>query len=210
MSRYTTQLRYICESLAGYEHSIGLGKIDDVLEKSVDKIFDFRYNYYDESKKRDFEKMILRHFYQEEIGLETYASWKLAFSSWFIENMDYYNTLYNSIKDNFNPLDDHAIVTGRTTQSETHATGNSDTWDLYQETPQGGLDGVKEERYLTTANHTTNNSQNDDGSTGTENVKETGRRTNPNKLFGDYLKQVKSVDSLIIKELEKFFMGLYL
>lgn len=222
MSRYTTQLRYICESLAGYEHSVGLAKVDDVLEKSVDKIFDFSYNYYREDKKRDFEKMILRHFYQEEIGLETYASWKLAFSSWFIENMDYYNKLYEAIETKFNPLDEINVTTVRDTSGTlgsdgtTTTVGNVDNWSLYNETPQGGLEGVKSNKYLTTAQNdtsdtdTTVTNKNLDTEKRKEEVTETGRRTNPSKLIKEYMSAIKSVNTLIINELDKFFIGLCL
>lgn len=208
MSRYTVQLGEICCGLAGMS-DCGYNDIDEILEKSVDKIFDFKYNYYIEDKKRDFEKMILRHFYQEEIALETYGSWKLAFSSWFIENMDYYNKLYTAFKD-FKLLDVHDITTVRDTITDSQSESNSDSWNLYQETPQGGITGVKEEKYLTTATHDTANIKATDKNSGNEKVKETGRRNNPNKLFGDYLKYVKSVDTLIINELEKFFISLYL
>lgn len=222
MSRYTTQLRYICESLAGYEHSVGLAKVDDVLEKSVDKIFDFSYNYYREDKKRDFEKMILRHFYQEEIGLETYASWKLAFSSWFIENMDYYNKLYEAIETKFNPLDEINVSTTRDTKGNlksngtTNTSGNSDSWSLYSETPQGGLEGIKAGRYLTTAQNDTNETSTEettdrqDEETRNEMITEAGRRTNPSKLIKEYMSAIKSVNTLILNELDKFFMGLCL
>lgn len=223
MSRYTTQLRYICESLAGYNESVGLEKIDDVLEKSVDKIFDFQYNYYDENRKRDFEKMILRHFYQEEIGFETYGSWKLAFSSWFIENMDYYNKLYLAVtKYDFNPLNEIDVTTTRNidgslkTDGKTVTKNNSDNWSLYSDTPQGGLEGVKTNKYLTSAQNDTNDITNeeikDDKNTETRNeiVKEQGHRTSYIKLFTEYLNGVKNIDVLIIQELERFFIGLYL
>ena len=222
MSRYTTQLRYICESLAGYQHSVGYNGIEDVLEKSVDKIFDFSYNYYDESKKRDFEKMILRHFYQEEIGFETYSSWKLAFSSWFIENMDYYNKLYLAIETKFNPLDEINVTTVRDTNGTldsdgtTKTIGNADNWSLYSETPQGGLEGVKSNKYLTTAQNdtsdtnTTVTNKNLDTEKRKEEVTETGRRTSPNKLIAEYINAVKSINAMVIAELEKFFMALYL
>ena len=223
MSRYTTQLRYICESLAGYEHSVGLGQIDDVLEKSVDKIFDFQYNYYDEDRKRDFEKMILRHFYQEEIGFETYGAWKLAFSSWFIENMEYYNKLYLAVtKYDFNPLNEIDVTTTRDidgslkTDGKTTSKNKSDNWNLYSETPQGGLEGVKSNKYLTTAQNDTADNTNEEIldnkniETRNEVVKEQGHRTSYIKLFTEYLKGIKNIDVLILQELEKFFIGLYL
>ena len=43
MSKYTTELRFICESLAGYDSSQGYGKVSEIIENSWDKIFDFDF-----------------------------------------------------------------------------------------------------------------------------------------------------------------------
>lgn len=39
MSRYTTEVRYICESLAGLDKSVGYSNVNEVIEKSRNKIF---------------------------------------------------------------------------------------------------------------------------------------------------------------------------
>ena len=35
MSSYTTQIRYICESLAGYERGKGYMSVDEVIDKAL-------------------------------------------------------------------------------------------------------------------------------------------------------------------------------
>lgn len=39
MSKYTTEVRYICEYEAGYKNSVGVGEVENVLENSWNKIF---------------------------------------------------------------------------------------------------------------------------------------------------------------------------
>ena len=48
MSKYTTELRFICESKAGLSESVGFNQIDDVISNSWNKIFD-NFPIFDES-----------------------------------------------------------------------------------------------------------------------------------------------------------------
>ena len=48
MSKYTTELRYICETEAGLSESVGQTKIKDVIAKAIPKIFDFDFPIFDE------------------------------------------------------------------------------------------------------------------------------------------------------------------
>ena len=44
MSNYTTQVRYICETYAGYTESKGLMSVDDILDVACPKVFDLRHD----------------------------------------------------------------------------------------------------------------------------------------------------------------------
>lgn len=96
MSTYTTEVRYICESLAGYDSSQGFTKIDEILDKAVPTVFDFDWPVFDEDYRVPLEKKILRYFYTREIGCETYGLWKLMLQNRLCEIMPYYNQLYKS------------------------------------------------------------------------------------------------------------------
>ena len=104
MSKYTTELRYICETEAGLSKSVGQSKIKDVIAKAVDKIFDFDFPIFDESYRNVLETKILKHYYTREIGLETYGLWKLKLDTKLNEIMPFYNQLYKSALLEFNPL----------------------------------------------------------------------------------------------------------
>ncbi len=104
MSKYTTELRYICETEAGLIESAGQTKIKDVIAKAIPKIFDFDFPIFDESYRNVLETKILKHYYTREIGLETYGLWKLKLDTKLNEIMPFYNQLYKSALLEFNPL----------------------------------------------------------------------------------------------------------
>ena len=107
VSKYTTEVRFICETEAGLTESVGYSKVDEVLDKSWDKIFDVGdWEIYDEEYRPILCKKILKHFYTREIGAETAGLWKLWLNQRMAEIMPYYNQLYKSTLLEFNPLYD--------------------------------------------------------------------------------------------------------
>lgn len=173
MSKYTTELRFICESLSGLDESKGLNDVDEIIEAARPIIFDFDYPIFDETYKPLLERKILEHYYTREIGQETYGLWKLRLRAKMREIMPYYNKLYNSELIEFNPLysedirvDGHKQNNGTLGGSDITNSGGRDVstaggtdtrtddakhneWDLYSDTPQGGVIGIQnaEETY---------------------------------------------------------------
>ena len=120
MSKYTTEVRYICEYYAGLDKSVGGAKVDDVIDKSISGVFDFDFPIFDENYRNVLEKKILKHYYTREIGLETVGLWKLKLNTKLNEIMPYYNKLYNSELLEFNPF----YNINRTTKSNRNFKGN--------------------------------------------------------------------------------------
>lgn len=104
MSKYTTEVRFICESLCGLNESVGYSDVDRVIETARPKIFDFNYPIFDTNYKQTLETKILMHYYTREISEETYGLWKLRLRTKMNEIMPYYNKLYESELIKFNPL----------------------------------------------------------------------------------------------------------
>lgn len=177
MSKYTTEVRFICETLAGYDTSQGYGKVSDIIGKSWDKVFDFDFPIFDEEYRSVLCKKILMHYYTREIGLETVGLWKLKLETLMNEVMPYYNKMYETVKLNFDPLvdadytkrhdgsgagnskntgTDNGTHTGTIGDNGSH-TRNNTRWDIYSDTPQGALTNVDEETYLTDARKITDN-----------------------------------------------------
>lgn len=171
MSKYTTEVRFICESTSGLSESKGFGSVDEVLNSSWDKIFTSKVSFFDEEYRSVLCKKILKHYYLREICSEVVGIWKLWMNERLEMIMPYYNKLYESARLEFDPLKDvnysrtydktgSDVGTGsRSTEGINSGTGESTqtntskskTVDKYADTPQGALDNVESGTYLTNA-----------------------------------------------------------
>ena len=106
MSKYTTEVRYICEVAAGLVESTDYTKVEDVIKKALPTVFDFSFPIFDENYRSVLETKILKHYYTREIGLETVGLWKLKLETKLNEIMPYFNQLYKSQLYAFNPFYD--------------------------------------------------------------------------------------------------------
>lgn len=198
MSKYTTEVRFICESYAGFDTSQNYNKVSDVLDNSWDKVFDFDFPIFDNAYKSVLCKKILKHYYTREIGLETVGLWKLKLDTLMNEIMPYYNERYQTTVYEFNPLYDvnysREVKEEQGGENESNRIGNRDengseenrrtgTVDVvdnsigersdkerFSDTPQGGLTGLSNDNYLTSATLNDSNTKNSGLSTTTYNV----------------------------------------
>lgn len=111
MSKYTTEVRFLCESLTGHTESVGFNDTDTVITQAAPLIFNFQYPIFDENYRIPLEVKILRHYYTREISEETYGLWKLRLEDRLNVIMPYYNQLYASTLLRFNPLYDVDLTT---------------------------------------------------------------------------------------------------
>lgn len=286
MSKYTTEVRYICEKAAGLDDSKGFNDVDSIIESAIPNVFSFPFPIFDENYRNVICSKILRHYYTREIGFETVGLWKLKLQTKLTEIMPYYNQLYESELIKFNPMYDtdlhtthvgdkaselnkeenkSGISTGQRDRSETgsavrsqdnvesnNSTGTSksdvysvdvengknsktnqlsesenrssnkvdagnysdnengnrigdkvgsnnysetegDThYDLYSDTPQGALDGVEDEEYLTNARKVTDSKSKSGKNDNTENSNE---KYNSNKTGNTNATSIGNEDS---------------
>lgn len=106
MSKYTTEIRYICETYAGCKSSTGGDKIETIIQGAIPHIFNFNYPIFDVDYRNVLETKILKHYYTREISEETIGLWKLRLNTKLNEIMPYYNQLYKSELLEFNPFYD--------------------------------------------------------------------------------------------------------
>lgn len=106
MSKYTTEVRFICEQKAGLEGSVGASDVDEVLSKSWNKVVTSNFAIFDEAYREKLVSKVLKHYYLREIGAETVGVWMLWMNTKFEEIMPYYNQLYESAKLKFEPFYD--------------------------------------------------------------------------------------------------------
>lgn len=124
MAKYTTELRSICEQLAGYNESVGYKDVNTVIAKSRSKVFSFDFPIFDESYRTVLETKIIKHYYTREIGAETFGLWQLWLDTKMNEIMPYYNELYKSKLLEFNPFYDADYT--RTGNRDADKTGTED------------------------------------------------------------------------------------
>ena len=213
MSKYTTPVRFICETAAGLSESEGQTSVKQIIAAAIPSVFDFDFPIFDESYRNVLETKILKHYYTREIGLETVGLWKLKLDTKLNEIMPFYNQLYKSELIEFNPMydvdltRDHTLNRSEQTEqtgtetadatkngtvdtttsgtktetsreniagsenqeteqnsksdtdiknttgstSEETATGTKTHYDKYSDTPQGSLQNVQNDTYLTNA-----------------------------------------------------------
>lgn len=130
MGKYTTEVRYICETNVSESVSgNGFNNVDDIIFKSRANIFNFNYPIFDETYRPVLESKILRHYYTREISEETVGLWKLRLCDKLNLIMPYYNQLYQSELLSFNPLYDIDITTTHGGTKEGSKTDNTDITD---------------------------------------------------------------------------------
>lgn len=229
MSKYTTQLRYICESKAGLTASS-----DDyaaVIDASYDKIIHPDVALYDPAYAPVLYKKIIKHYYFDEIAHETAARFIMRLNLKLEEILPYYNKLYESALLDFNPLYDVDYTRSgtksddgtndQTRRDDLRNNAESESMDLYSDTPEGQLTGVNNETYLTNARKV--NSRASGSNTGTqtnsavihnegeyvEHVKGKMGSGNYADLIIKFRESILNIDMMIIRELQPLFMGIF-
>lgn len=95
MSRYTTEVRFICEMNSGFPvEEMYKYSVDEIINASHDKIFSFAYPLFDPDYKATLENKILKHYYTREIAAETVNLWRTWLNATMNEIMPKYNALY--------------------------------------------------------------------------------------------------------------------
>ena len=153
MSKYTTEVRFICETAAGYTESVGYDLVEQTIQKAIPKVFNFDFPMFDESYRNVLCTKILKHYYTREICEETVGLWKLRLNTRLNEIMPYYNQLYKSELLEFNPFYDVDI----TTKNDGNKTENTSVSESGTEDKSGSGDSSRESNDSSTTKNTTTN-----------------------------------------------------
>lgn len=196
----------ICKNLSGETDPIK--SIDGAREK----IFDFTYPVpTDADFKARFEKKFLMYYFLSEICCETVALWKFWLNEKLNRIMPYYVDKYNSIVDAskiFSDVD-YKVVDDRVDTGESK--GSSGATNKYSDTPQGGLSGIEQDKYLTRAEIDSGNTS--ASSTTTSDLTRTvsGKQGGSSyaKMALEYREALFNLDAEIIDDCADLFMSIY-
>lgn len=237
MSKYTTEVRFICENSAGLSESEGADNIDSILDKCWNKVFNFDFPIFDENYRQVLCRKILKHYYTREIAHETVGRWKLALNAKLNEIMPYYNQLYKSELLEFNPFYDVDLTRSRegsgtsnrtSNNTETNSgtsknvssgssTNNTDTLNRFSDTPQNSMDtqGIADSVPLTTVTKVNedNTTTNESTDTSTRNDSKTGNGTENINNTDKYIETVKGKQgtenySSLLKKFRETFLNI--
>ena len=223
MSKYTTEVRFICETFSGLDESKGCFNINEIIEQSRSKIFSFDYPIFDEKYRGVIETKILKHYYTREIGLETVGLWLHKLDVKMNEIMPYYNQLYKSCLLEFNPFYNTDFTTKRDIKTNEIGNNTNETntktkeWELYSDTPQGSVKNLENETYLTNATKNTGEGNTlNKGETTVDNIQdylETVKGKiggeNYSSLLEQYRKTFLNIDMMIIDEVSDLFLNIW-
>ena len=223
MSKYTTEVRFICESLAGNSEIVGGNGIDNVIQRAIPQIFDFDFPIFKSDYKNVLATKILKHYYTREIGYETYGLWKFKLNVRLNEIMPYFNQLYESTLLEFNPLLDvdytrkHEGERNKEEQGKSEGTNNTINLSAYSDTPQGSVENLDNGSYMTSASKTTDSTQGNNTSENKLKDVDSFLETVKGKMGGsDYSEKLMkyrqtflNIDMMVIEALSDLFINLW-
>lgn len=222
MADFTISVKTIVEMYSQFDQDFINFSVDQLISNALPNIFDFNFPFYDESKKEEWERRFIKHFYMYEIGLETIGLWKLMMENKFNEIMPFYNKLYTEFKNIENMTNNLNIDetgtrnnTGTSTaNSEQKSQGNNQS--LFSDTPQSRI-SIGQHDYVTTITEATIGDNTNANSTQNVNNTESysnnrkgniGNRTNA-ELFKVASESIVNIDQMIYNECSDLFMLLY-
>lgn len=156
MSKYTTEVRFICETKSGLEVSGDSGDVDNIIANSWNKIFTSKAPFFDEEYRSVLCQKILKHYYLREICCETVGIWKLWMNERLETIMPYYNQLYKSELIKFEPLNDVNLTRKHDRTVDGTEERNGETSDTSNGTRE--VTGTNDTKETGTGKTTTSNS----------------------------------------------------
>lgn len=102
LAMYSIELRRYIDSFSQYQFP--RPSIKEKIDIGTPHLFDFDYPFFDETKRKDFERKWVRRFYMTEVGFETIELFKFYLENWMNEKMPYYNQMFKSELLEFDPL----------------------------------------------------------------------------------------------------------
>lgn len=209
MSKYTTSIRTLVKN------NFDFGMKD--------------YPIFNETYRNTLNQNILHYYYNYEIAFETAELFKFHLNTTLNIIMPKYNEMYNAyiqtknkLLDNVNLIEElkRNNTSDITNNGNSNSTSSNTSKEIIQDTPQGKIyqDDIDNLKWASNATHNkndvTDNSTTNSTSTGSATEKYTkniignnGNKSNI-QLLSDIEKNLKSIDLLIIYELDDLFFGL--
>lgn len=220
MSKYTTELRFVCASYSRpiVESWFKDYELSDYLTPAQIETIE-NAGIWNKSK---LARKIVDHYFMREIGCETPALFKLYAKVYMQEIMERKLPLIYSASINYDPLVNvdytesfERSATGSATSSSTN---NGSGLAVNSDTPQGQIskEDILNGTYATStgASESTSNINDNSNTSNAENYTKrvkgnSGVSATAQKMVQQFRENIIAIDEDIIKELNKLFMGIY-
>ena len=220
MSKYTTELRFVCQSYGRDEVENWFKDYcmyDYLTQDQVESIINAGIWSPDKLARK-----IVDHYYMREIGLETAGLFKHYAKVYMQEIMERKLPLIYSASIQYDPLVNVDFVETFNRNAQGSASSNSinngSGLAVNSDTPQGQINKneILQGKYATTVGASESTANITDNSN-TQNNEEYSKRVKGNsgvsataqKMIQQYRENIIAIDEDIIKELNKLFMGIY-
>lgn len=202
-----------------------MAKYTITIKTLIDNNFDFKlteYPIFDENYRTTLNHNILYHFYENEIGFETPALFRLYLNQKLNEIMPYYNELYKAQAELLKNLTNNVNITESfqrktDTNSNTQSSSSAQSKNVFQDTPQGELknNDITNFTYATNMNlggSNINDTTNLNGNATEDYIKtiigNNGQKFNI-EILKDITNNLLNIDTMILNDLEELFMMIY-
>lgn len=166
-----------------------------------------KYPIWAEEHRPVLEKKIIEHYYNQQIGFETWGRFKFELNVKMREIMPYYIDIYKTTKYEYNPIENYSMREEFEDNANSESTSNSNSLEKFSDTPMSEIANLDD--HLTSA--TKNNS--DGKATGKSDNKHQGWRkgnigvTTTQQMIEQERKVTLNLDVMIIEELQTLFLG---
>lgn len=233
MSKYTTELRFICEALAGVSDS-GVDDVSNIAFNMHKKLFNFScMNRVAQSPW--FQQRFIMRYWTREICCYSFGEWKLYLQQALDKDYAKWNALLETLEQKYDVFSNVDITkTGNTQKTVDSSSTNESTQtaaskstgtseNKYSDTPSGELSEVRNNKYLTsfTAVNDSNTGDTNAASHGINDYKEdnkvdyieqtkgkTNDKTNT-EVMVEYRNSLFDIEEQLISTLEHLFFGLW-
>lgn len=211
MAQFTTTIRSMCEYYArqnniSYNYSAGAYNLCFNVGQYI---FPNPMPFYtdNEEVRKNFMAKFLLTYFNEEIGQETVALFRISLESDLNRIMPYYTELFKTMLTNPNEnMTDYSM--DETSSSNSSSTGNTENKNYVSDYPINTVDDIGSNNYLTTGQQ--NTQSNTSKGTGKSEAHREGRNRSKGMLLAEYRDLIVNIDERIIDELSHLFMSTWI
>lgn len=187
--------------------------LGEIIENNVN-IFDFDYPFYNEERRKQFEKHFIEHFYFDEIGQETVGRFKQRLKIKLNLIMPYWNKIFvadeleQRILDNYDVTETYT----RNVTNNTNATNENINKNLASDTPTTKVDFENVDFFSSIVKDIGNNTSNvkgDSKESWTRHIEGNyGVQTDADAII-KYWESLKKIEIEIFNDCSSLFMEVY-